>query len=520
MIENIIESLTINTISTILDLVPAQNFIAASSVQNRIIREIVVPDAPPPNAVAQYKVTEAIVKINSEIEKCQKTYNMTTDQEVKFKLLEHIQCLKQTLHTKSGKLQSLKKKAEYQQRYREIKDKELQENQQVMKYDSPRRPSLLFKHPDLLKQIHNSIEFGAADCKRRKETIKVRTINHLRDELEKNYNEHISYTTVCNYLLPRHQNSIVARKHHHLTNVQVTSISRNEMKEHPNGHYCLASIKAARQFAALFPIFSVIVFQDDKAKIPLGIPAVGKTFKAIQSANEPTTLPDHDFPVGSKQKLIPSIYLLIDPNDTNDTLRSGQLSIYIHSQYEIGTSAMTYMSDLQSLVNNSHFDNRLKVDDKIRPIWVLIVDGSPDENLRHLKNIYQYCNMFRSFDLDYLTVRTYAPSQSAYNPVERSMAPLSNRLAGIVLPVDHYGSHLNSQDPIFGKPVITEYVDIENIPFPNVEFPELENNIDNYNVSDLLATNNGFLLPLVMGKDSHYVNSIHLLEYYDKGKIP
>ncbi|CAG8825140.1 1590_t:CDS:2, partial [Cetraspora pellucida] len=226
----------------------------------------------------------------------------------------------------------------------------------------------------------------------------------------------------------------------------------------------------------------------------------GKTFKAIQSANEPTTLPDHDFPVGSKQKLIPSVYLLIDPNNTNDTLRSSQLSIYICLQYEIETSAMTHMSDLQSLVNNSHFDNRLKVDNKIRPIWVLTVDGS----------------------------------QSAYNPVERSMAPLSNRLAGIVLPVDHYGFHLNSQDPIFGKPVITEYVDIENISFPNVEFPGLENNIDNYNcnnitcclpkqcneASDLLATNNGFLPPLVMGKDSHYVNSIHLLEYYDKGKIP
>ncbi|CAG8833248.1 15225_t:CDS:1, partial [Cetraspora pellucida] len=154
----------------------------------------------------------------------------------------------------------------------------------------------------------------------------------------------------------------------------VASISRNKMKEHPDGHYCLASVKAARQLAALFPIFSVIVSQDNKAKIPLSIPAVGKTFKAIQSANEPTTLPDYDFSVGSKQKLIPFVYLLIDPNDTNDTLRSSQLSIYIRSQYEIGTSAMMHMSDLQSLVNNSHFDNRLKFDDKIRPIWVLTVD--------------------------------------------------------------------------------------------------------------------------------------------------
>ncbi|CAG8836800.1 5605_t:CDS:2, partial [Cetraspora pellucida] len=94
------------------NLVPVQNFTAAPSVQNRIIGEIIVPDAPPPNAAVQHKVTEAIVKINSKIKKCQKTYNTTTDQE-------------------------------------------LQENQQVVKYDSPGCLSLLFKHPDLLEQIHN-----------------------------------------------------------------------------------------------------------------------------------------------------------------------------------------------------------------------------------------------------------------------------------------------------------------------------------------------------------------------------
>jgi hypothetical protein len=40
-------------------------------------------------------------------------------------------------------------------------------------------------------------------------------------------------------------------------------------------------VKGAKQFAALFPIHSVIIFQDDKAKIPLGILAVRRTFQTM-----------------------------------------------------------------------------------------------------------------------------------------------------------------------------------------------------------------------------------------------
>ncbi|CAG8844677.1 8511_t:CDS:1, partial [Gigaspora margarita] len=58
----------------------------------------------------------------------------------------------------------------------------------------------------------------------------------------------------------------------------------------------------------------------DKAKVSLGVPAVEWTFKTIQSDNEPIAVPDHDFPKGSMQKLIPSVYLTIDPEDSNDLL--------------------------------------------------------------------------------------------------------------------------------------------------------------------------------------------------------
>ena len=180
----------------------------------------------------------------------------------------------------------------------------------------------------------------------------------------------------------------------------------------------------------------------------MGTPAVDRTFKTIQSVNEPVTVKDHDFPIGSKMKLIPSVYLVINPADSSNTLRTGQLSIFIRPEYFIGTSSKTHIADLESIISNEEFSTTLKKEDKVRPIWILLVDGGPDENPKHMKNIIQYAHLFRALDLDYLTVRTHAPGQSAYNPVKRSMASLSAKLAGITLPVGEFGSHLNSQGKV------------------------------------------------------------------------
>jgi hypothetical protein len=80
----------------------------------------------------------------------------------------------------------------------------------------------------------------------------------------------------------------------------------------------------------------------------------------------------------------------------------------------------------------------------IKPIWCLLTDGGPDENSRYLANILKYLLIFKELDLDYLTVRTHASDQSTYNPVERSMASLSGKLAGIVLNAFNFGKHLSN----------------------------------------------------------------------------
>jgi len=410
--------------------------------------------------------------------------------------------------------------------------------------------------------------------------IKVRTVQHLRSALQEKYNEYLTRTTLNTYLLPRNSSSLAAKAHHHPALVAVASVSRTEKKEHIDEHYCLSSIKGARQFAALFPSQTVIISQDDKAKVPLGIPAVGRTFQTMQSIKEAVSVADHDFPTGAQQKLIPSVYLAIDPLDSNDALRHGQLAIFIRPQYNVGTNATTHMVDLISLTNQESFASIFKNNDQIKPIWILLVDGGPDENPRHLKNIYEYCKLFQFLDLDYLTVRTHAPGQSAYNPVERSMCTLSGKLAGITLPIDKFGSHLNSQgkvinpelakknfcyagealctlwnkDQIFGKPVLTQYiaentvsiegreqVNGENVEESEISWKWIENHtqicrysLDIKKCKDIsccnpikheesaafLAENNGFLPPVSKGQDGHFLNPIHILQYVNKLKLP
>ena len=49
-------------------------------------------------------------------------------------------------------------------------------------------------------------------------------------------------------------------------------------------------------------------------------------------------------------------------------------------------------------------------------------------------------------DLDAFFLATNAPGRSAFNGVKRGMAPLSHDLAGVVLPLNRFGNHLNRQN--------------------------------------------------------------------------
>lgn len=82
-----------------------------------------------------------------------------------------------------------------------------------------------------------------------------------------------------------------------------------------------------------------ILSQDDKCRVKLGLPAVNNQVKVLMHVDDKIKFPDHDFPVASSHKLIPSVYgaLTIDEDmigDKNAVTNNGK-NIADHGKAEI-----------------------------------------------------------------------------------------------------------------------------------------------------------------------------------------
>lgn len=71
---------------------------------------------------------------------------------------------------------------------------------------------------------------------------------------------------------------------------------------------------------------------------------------------------------------------------------------------------------------------------------------------RYPKTISFAIEHFKACNLHALFIAANAPHRSAFNRVERRMAPLSRQLTGVILPHDTFGSHLDGS----GKTVDTD----------------------------------------------------------------
>jgi hypothetical protein len=223
------------------------------------------------NATAQNQSN--VILQNAKVELCEYTNlsRVATSSELHVQFTSKILDLEKTIGLEEKKLKRLKGNAAAQQRARNKKKEKLEKENIVEVYDTPGCPSFLIKQPNLLENMHNSIEFGAADHKRRKEVIKVRTIKHLREKMEEDYGIYMAKSTTQNYLQPRHPNTKEAQRHHHPAQIRLAAVGRNEMNDHVDEHYCLASIKGVKSFASAFSQDVVLISQDDKAKVTIGI---------------------------------------------------------------------------------------------------------------------------------------------------------------------------------------------------------------------------------------------------------
>ena len=196
---------------------------------------------------------------------------------------------------------------------------------------------------------------------------------------------------------------------------------------------------------------------DDKAKVSIGITAAKEQTPLLMHMEYQVTLPDHDFHVGSIHKLIPSVIgdtKVVKSKDlTKDAVSySGPTCIAIRSTKHSGSLAFQHLHDMNKVRSLPELtDSFHDKSSKEKKLMVVTADRDPDENPRYTNTINCATDYFNEHDLDAYFVATIAPGRNAFNRVERRISNLSKELSGVILPHDHFGTHLDNNNNIVDK---------------------------------------------------------------------
>ena len=200
-----------------------------------------------------------------------------------------------------------------------------------------------------------------------------------------------------------------------------------------------------KDIASLFGAENVFVLSvDDKAKVPIGVTAASKQSPLIMHIDYEIRLPDHDFVKATKHILTPSVYSACEIRTTSSKVAPeisylGPTYIAIRSGKHDSSTAYSHGRDFDHVLKLEEFQSIVKNEGEVKPVAMIFSDGGPDENPRFPKTLDVAAQHFKKHKFDALLISTHAPGLSAYN----QMAPLSKALAGLQLPYNTFGNHLD-----------------------------------------------------------------------------
>ncbi|GBP08420.1 hypothetical protein EVAR_77123_1 [Eumeta japonica] len=193
------------------------------------------------------------------------------------------------------------------------------------------------------------------------------------------------------HLLPRGSNTKEGRRHVHTVPVKLARPQNEMHKTHEDGEFCTATIRSLESLASLLGPQQVFVLsQDDKARVPI----------------------DHDWVVAERHKLIPSVYagVKVEPNNFG-------------KEEAVGYSGPTHIS---IRVGNTHPLQRTPMLMISNPFINTVIQTLNDDRIEHRE--------------------ATTNALGGAHTTELSVAWLpSKRLAGVILPHEHFGSHLDDK---------------------------------------------------------------------------
>ncbi|CAF1070651.1 unnamed protein product [Rotaria sp. Silwood1] len=302
--------------------------------------------------------------------------------------------------------------------------------------------------PDLIQTIEEIARIGgAADSNPRLVNISpCGSLDELRIKIKERGFE-IRRSSNFYRLIPSGTFTDDGKKHINSKAVRLRKIHDIELPKHEDFHFVNASLRHIKDLAGTFGNECVFyVVEDKKASIRIGRPSarghspfilhVDYQISTTNSTPIPPTVPHQLKPTVYASCIIDDTGLIGVSGPTYISIRSAKHDRFTVDYEDMDFDCMIKLKEFEKTARN-HIGN-------IKPIIVMCVDSlEPQDYTRFPKTLVSAINKFKKYNLDALFITTQAPGQTSFNVVERRLAALSQDLAGLVLPHDYFGTHLN-----------------------------------------------------------------------------
>ncbi|CAF1956312.1 unnamed protein product [Rotaria magnacalcarata] len=299
--------------------------------------------------------------------------------------------------------------------------------------------------PDLVQIIGEIAHIGGAADSNKEQT--GLTLNGLKDAIKERGYE-IRKSSLYYRLMPQRALSHDGKKHIVTVPVRLRKMQDIELPpKHEDCHFTAAALKHIKDLAGIFGNDCVFYLtQDTKAKVSIGRPSGKGQSPLIMHLDYSISSTDQQSnSTVTHHQLTPCVYAASIIDETGLITNTGPTYISIRSAKHDHLTHESHSIDFERLIQLKEFEKVARDHlGRVKPIVSINVDASGlENNTRYLKTLASAIDKFKKYNLDALVLVAQAPGQAIFNVVERRLSPMSQDLAGLILPHDHFGTHLN-----------------------------------------------------------------------------
>jgi len=219
------------------------------------------------------------------------------------------------------------------------------------------------------------------------------------------------------------------------------------LPKHLDSHFVSATLRYIKDLAGTFGNDCVFyLVQDTKSSIRIGRPAArGHSPLMLRLDYQTCSANSTLIPESVRHQLKPTVYSSCLIDDAGSVTDSGPTYISIRSAKHDRVSIDCEEVDFDRVVKLKEFERTARNHiGEVKPIIIMSSDLiDPLDYTRFRKTLYFAIKKFKTYNLDAFILVTQAPGQSNFNISQRRLAILAQDLTGLVLPHNHFGTHLN-----------------------------------------------------------------------------